>query len=582
MNTLVQKLLLKGKQISLKATVLSLFSFVMAVLVVVLVVQLLYFGKKLSLETVDMKLYGLVKDIKTSIKTNNEINANIVNLLSLMPNRQQPLVYVELLKQNPQLYAAYTGFQNGSFYEIINLNIHETLREIYGAKKTDRWLLINIDGNNPTQKEVVLLDDTLKQTHKRIENNEYNPTKRPWYKAASSTNGIIKTAPYVFSNIPTQGVTYAKEIKNSKEVVAIDVLLYDIQNVLKQHVDSNYMSVYLIGKNNEAVASYSTDEHLLKNFLKEDFSFQNYLQANVLNIKGVDYIVQIAPIDNFKQQEYVVLFAKYDNVVAPYKKQVWYLGFIMFITLLIVVPLVIYFSNIIVRPIYKLVQQSKKVKNREFDNISEVQSPVLEIAVLSSSLQEMSQAIYSYQTSLEEKVKHRTKELRKKNDELYVLSITDKLTGLYNRVHLDHILNEQVERNREYCTVFSIIIMDIDFFKKINDTYGHQVGDTVLVEIAAVLKMVVRGTDTLGRWGGEEFLVVCPQTHIGGAMILAQKINEAIKTYTFKRYSKKVTMSLGVACFKEEFSSVDDIITAADEALYKAKEKGRDQVVVVE
>ncbi len=147
------------------------------------------------------------------------------------------------------------------------------------------------------------------------------------------------------------------------------------------------------------------------------------------------------------------------------------------------IPLIIYFSKIIVAPIFKLVQESKKIKDRKYDSISKVDSSILEVSILSNAFLDMSKSIYEYQQSLEEKVEQRTKELNIKNEELFKLSITDKLTGLYNRVKLDSVLQENMSLSLRYGNVFSVIIIDIDFFKKINDNFGHQVGDDVLKSV---------------------------------------------------------------------------------------------------
>ncbi len=149
----------------------------------------------------------------------------------------------------------------------------------------------------------------------------------------------------------------------------------------------------------------------------------------------------------------------------------------------------------------------------------------------------MSKSIYEYQQSLEEKVEQRTKELNIKNEELFKLSITDKLTGLYNRVKLDSVLQENMRLSLRYGNVFSVIIIDIDFFKKINDNFGHQVGDDVLKECSYILSKNIRNVDILGRWGGEEFLVVCPETLKNGAKDLAIKLNKAIKLHKFQYLS---------------------------------------------
>ena len=121
--------------------------------------------------------------------------------------------------------------------------------------------------------------------------------------------------------------------------------------------------------------------------------------------------------------------------------------------------------------------------------------------------------------------------------------------------------------------------MDIDLFKDVNDTYGHKVGDTVLIQIAMILKQSIRSVDILGRWGGEEFLIICPETNINKAEILAEKIRKTIEDYTFPLVGK-ITCSFGVSQYHQE-DETDDTFQRTDKALYKAKHSGRNSVVAV-
>jgi diguanylate cyclase (GGDEF)-like protein len=178
--------------------------------------------------------------------------------------------------------------------------------------------------------------------------------------------------------------------------------------------------------------------------------------------------------------------------------------------------------------------------------------------------------------TLEQKVREQTSELEKKAGALHRLSITDRLTGLFNRLKLDQSFKDEVERHRRYQQPFSIIMFDVDHFKNVNDTYGHQVGDQVLVDLAEILLCNVRRVDIPGRWGGEEFLILCPNTSRAGAAALAEKLRTQISSHDFPIVGHKTT-SFGVA----ELTDQDDISSLtkrADEALYRAKATGRNRV----
>jgi len=166
--------------------------------------------------------------------------------------------------------------------------------------------------------------------------------------------------------------------------------------------------------------------------------------------------------------------------------------------------------------------------------------------------------------------------LKKINNSLLTLSITDKLTGLYNRVKTDEVLIEQKAVVDRYGTELSVILLDIDLFKSINDNYGHLRGDSVLIEFAKIIKQNIRNTDYAGRWGGEEFLIVCPNIGLQEAMILANKLLDKIRSHAFSEVIN-ITASAGVNFFTKD-KSIEATIYNADQALYQSKENGRDQV----
>lgn len=161
--------------------------------------------------------------------------------------------------------------------------------------------------------------------------------------------------------------------------------------------------------------------------------------------------------------------------------------------------------------------------------------------------------------------------------ELEVLSITDPLTGLYNRQKLDAVLEEERVRFERYQEPCTLVVMDIDRFKEINDIFGHQEGDRVLKQVAGILRTHVRTSDIVGRWGGEEFIIVCPHTSVDGGATVAEHLRfqlEAMET----ALNRPVTASFGVAHMTS--SDVEELVRRADAALYRAKEEGRNRVVL--
>jgi len=166
--------------------------------------------------------------------------------------------------------------------------------------------------------------------------------------------------------------------------------------------------------------------------------------------------------------------------------------------------------------------------------------------------------------------------VEEKNEQLKELAIKDYLTGLYNRSMLDKSLEDQIKHSKRYDAVFGVIMMDIDYFKLVNDEHGHQVGDEVLSEFAKVLTSISRETDVVGRWGGEEFLIIVENINKDGIIKLAQKIRESVEEHEFPVVKHK-TVSLGTTVYNQG-EKINELIGRADKALYKAKNNGRNQV----
>lgn len=173
-------------------------------------------------------------------------------------------------------------------------------------------------------------------------------------------------------------------------------------------------------------------------------------------------------------------------------------------------------------------------------------------------------------------------QMTKQMEEIKRLSVTDALTGLYNRRKFIEELEKEVNRSSRYKTPFGIIMFDIDHFKHVNDTYGHDVGDSVLKELSSLVKNRLRSVDVLTRWGGEEFIILVTAVNQEETMNLAEDIRKNIEDYDFK-YVPRVTCSFGVVVSEnKDIQDTKDITKNVDIALYQAKEAGRNVVIMYE
>ena len=185
---------------------------------------------------------------------------------------------------------------------------------------------------------------------------------------------------------------------------------------------------------------------------------------------------------------------------------------------------------------------------------------------------------------LHDKLNDKVNELEQARERLRQLAITDGLTGLYNHRYLKEHLRQELQRAGRHNLNASVVMIDIDHFKKFNDTFGHPAGDVLLKKLADLLRENIRKIDIAARYGGEEFCLVLIETNKEAATIVAEKVRRLIGSYQFQRKESStyvsVTISVGIATFPTDAKDMDEIIEVADKRLYAAKQKGRNLVII--
>ncbi len=366
------------------------------------------------------------------------------------------------------------------------------------------------------------------------------------------------------------------------------ILRFDRGNLFPQDFEVIYSAPGWNGR------EFIREDNLLKRKSYDKVNFFSKISRNVKNtlhrnplyfsylfpLKGKIYEVGISAFSYRRQIHYLVL-----KLIA--------ISFLLFLFLIFVFPL--FFKNCIIDPVNDLLEAAEEIEGGNLD----LKVPVRvmdEFGILSqafnkmaSSLRSSREKILEYSRTLEKKVAERTRDLREKNQMLLKMkkkleeaAITDPLTGLLNRRGLYQLIDHEISRVRRNNSYFSLVLCDIDDFKKINDTYGHDCGDYVLKTIAEILNVNSREVDKVGRWGGEEFLIVLPETPLEGAVKVAEKIRRAIeeKLFLYGETSLKVTMTFGVSIFSSKTPSLDHCLKEADDALYRGKSLGKNRVVV--
>ncbi len=231
----------------------------------------------------------------------------------------------------------------------------------------------------------------------------------------------------------------------------------------------------------------------------------------------------------------------------------------------------------VVRPVHRLHKMADAIRLGDLEQ----RAPRLgatELKGLSDAVNDMAASLKAHRDHLTELVADRTRALSEANARLERLAITDGLTGLFNHRFFQDALGSEVKRASRTGQPVGLLMIDVDFFKRFNDSLGHVAGDVLLRELGRLIRDQVRSTDTVARYGGEEFAVVLPDTRKAGALEVAEKIRTAVARAPFDG-GRAVTISIGVAAFPDDGDGAQAVLVAADRALYQAKGGGRNRVV---
>ncbi len=404
---------------------------------------------------------------------------------------------------------------------------------------------------------------------------DFNSTLRPWYKAALKSNPNISKG-VSYRDIVTKEwlISVSKVLVDDKNrvtgVISIDSRVKRIEKTVLQKGNRYKSSFSMVVTNSGDIIIASDRFHIHSNISKvfgENISFKKSSGYMDCYLNGVEKLVYYRRIDNLG---WIVLSVIDKNeVLEPILIRILFV--ILAVTLLIFIfgwMLSISLGRQFITPLSKL---RKRVHAIVVNNLNEKDmNPYAkdEIGSIALDIEKLAQS----------ELYNKNIQLKNINEQLEQLSVTDSLTSLFNRRKMNIEIAKEYNRSKRYKTRFSLISFDIDWFKKINDTYGHQAGDAVLRELSKLTRDTVRSTDIVSRWGGEEFLVLCAETDLDTAYNLAQRLRKATQNYKFS-VGTTVTISLGVVEFRRK-ESIDELLKRVDERLYEAKQNGRNRVVM--
>jgi len=405
---------------------------------------------------------------------------------------------------------------------------------------------------------------------------------RNWLKEARKDKTILGHA-YWDKTLKKKVMMIAVPIKAAHGrflgVLAARINLRRIDEIIKSFSIGNTGEVYLITKDGTVViSSRFTPSPLEKTKLaaeivrtlpaKEPISLEytDYQGKKVVGTLKRLPLLNGGVVAQIERKEAYAQIARLRN-----------LTFLMVSGLLLGIGLTAYLLGLtIVRPLDRLTRGAAKVAAGDL----EVDLPVVSRGEV-GYMTEVFNYMVAHLRQGREELAAINKTLSEKNKELEALSVTDGLTGLYNRNHMMETLANETARAQRHHHPFSVLMIDIDHFKKYNDSYGHLAGDAVLIKMGSVFTTSIRSVEYAARYGGEEFLIMLPEAELDGAIEVAERIRTRVARETFSDGNEKpgVTVSIGVAGFPEHGDTPESIIASADAALYEAKRSGRNRVV---
>ncbi len=334
-----------------------------------------------------------------------------------------------------------------------------------------------------------------------------------------------------------------------------------LNDIVSEHFFSDQSYAWVIDKDGHLI--YHPDpsrngENVTKNVIAQHLMKGESGHAHVTNLRGVEMLVGYAPVPSSGWG------VASQTPVAEIDPPVWEVTQRMFYytapLVLIMLLLSLMMTHKLVIPLKKLALYSRSLTRERIKN------NVLErIPSWYFESEQLKKAIQLYTDSLTKEVDYFKKE-----------SLTDELTGLANRRHVDVVLHEWMNRQ----TPFSLVLLDIDHFKSFNDTFGHQAGDAVLKGLAEVFRQKTRADDLCGRYGGEEFILLLPDTSLTHAAAIVERIHSALRSKPV--YANNfITISAGVGHYPDSSAELDALMSLTDQALYRAKREGRNRTVLV-
>ena len=351
------------------------------------------------------------------------------------------------------------------------------------------------------------------------------------------------------------------------DVVAVvigAVRLSSVQNLVEDFRFSKTGETFIVNSEHKLLTKRKFEDITILKKIENDYKqngfYNNYAGDEVLGVSTTALFDRWTIIAQISTTEMYKVF----------KTFIIYISLFVIALLIMIIPIILHFSNKIEKPLKSLLKGSRTIENGEYGhniNSESITHSTVEIRELTHSFNSMSSKLNSV------------------IGELKLSSTIDVLSQLYNRRELMRLSMLSFKKSKKHKSTFSILMIDIDFFKKINDTYGHRAGDKAITMVSNTIKTSISSTDIAGRYGGEEFLVFIDNTNLNQSEQIAQRVRRNVENLEIKSDEVVFNCTCSIGLFhkdaKESKLSLEDVIELSDNALYKAKENGRNKVEIL-
>jgi len=391
---------------------------------------------------------------------------------------------------------------------------------------------------------------------------DYNPTTRPWYEGALNSKRTYLSEVFIHEGTGNPIVTLSKKIKLDGEIIGVLVAMIDLSHIgneISKFKIGNRGSFFIVDKNNKILVDGGDNQESFNYISKMDLFSKDHFEI----IKNTPMGKKFYRIKKMKSLGIVLVGCVYEkDINAKILDLRFYIAGVVLLTIVFILIVLSIISKNFDSSLNQLscvidsISQGNYDKNRE--NLTEETDKKNELSFINNAIKKMNYEI-----------------IKRENDLKYI-SETDPMTGCYNRRAIINLIEKEIEQSKEFDLNFSLIMFDLDNFKKVNDTYGHLFGDTVLKGVSKAILNNIKITDIFGRYGGEEFLILLPNTKLDKGIMIAERLRQTVEKITWE-HNTVITTSLGVVkgCPND---TLDLVLKRVDDLLYKAKKNGKNRV----